>query len=98
MCSAHQGTFNNIPVGSGYTVVCEAEVGGTIAWQGQITNQSIANGQTTTLPAISMTYIGSDATPAAPTGVSATAGAGEAYVTWTAPAGPVPYTTQPRTR
>ena len=61
LCSAHQGTFSNIPVGSGYTVVFEADVAGTIAWRGQTTNQSIANGQTTTLLPIVMAYIGSDA-------------------------------------
>ena len=58
-CYAHKGTFRDIPVGSGYNIVFEAQVSGMIAWRGQAKNQTIYGGQTTTLSPIVMAYIGS---------------------------------------
>lgn len=71
-CSAHQGAFTEVPVGSNYTAVFEGIVAGSVAWRGQATNQSVVKNQTTTISSpVPMSYAGpSDPTP--PTVIQAT--------------------------
>lgn len=75
-CSAHEGTIEGVPSGSGYTVrITGTATGGTTAWRGEKTGVSVATGETTTAGTITMVYTGNDVTPPV---VTATSPSGDA--------------------
>jgi hypothetical protein len=70
-CSAHQGTIEDVPAGTDYTIrITGTATGGTIAWRGEKSGVSVTAGEITTAGAIIMTYTGNDITLPAITSTS----------------------------
>lgn len=62
-CSAHGGTLNAVPAGSGYTLLFEGlNAGGQAAWTALYNGVSVGGGQTVRYDNVIMRYVGSDRT------------------------------------
>lgn len=62
-CSAHQGTLEQVPEGSGLSLSIAGIVASNADWQGQATGITVRGGQNTDVGTIVMHYVGDDSTP-----------------------------------
>ena len=90
LCSAHQGTISDIPVGSYTFRLNGADANGAVSWRGEKPGVTISSGQTTDGGKIPVTQL-SGTTPTAPTGVTATAGSGQVTISWSDVSGATSY-------
>jgi hypothetical protein len=62
-CDASQSTIDNVPEGSGYSLIIEALASGEPQWRGEITDITVIPGETTELGSVEMDYVGDDISP-----------------------------------
>jgi len=87
--SAGSGTITGVPAGTNRTVTLQGlDSGGTVIYEGTVTNITVTAGQTTDAGTIIMNYVG---TLAAPPNVVATPADGQVTISWDAVAGATDY-------
>jgi len=80
LCSAHQGTVYNIPVGSNRKfIVLGKDINENVIYQGEKTGITISAGQETNVGTV---VVEPTSAPSAPTNVTATAGNGQVTIGW----------------
>ena len=69
-CSEHSGVINGVPIGSGMRLMIEGLTGSNVLWRGEVTDITVAAGQTQPVGDVFVFYIGTDNTAPAITGTT----------------------------